>query len=263
MDSEIETLVDRIQGRISGREPWKDVLEDQPGLSDEDAYRIQFALIRRMAAAGDRAVGYKAAYTSAAVQAQRGNGGPIAGAFLQSGFLPEGEPVAIVPERRNAVEPEVAMLLGADLPRPQVTPLDVRRAAALLLPAIEVAVGAPGDLKRSRQMVIATNKTAGSVIVGGPGRAPDGIDLRLEGCVMTINGSPAGSATGAEVMGDPYNAAAFIANTVLANGGMLTAGMILMTGSIIAAVPIEAGDDVRAEFTRLGSIHIRFAKVSG
>lgn len=259
MNSEIETLVDRIHGRISGREAWRDVLEDRPGLSDEDAYRIQFALMRRLTAGGDRVVGYKAAYTSLAVQAQRGNGGPIAGAFLQSGYLPEEEPVAIVPERRNAVEPEVAILLGADLPGPQVTPLDVRRATALLLPAIEVAVGAPDDVKRSRQMVIATNKTAGSIIVGGPGCAPEGIDLRLEGCVLTINGKTAGSGAGAEVMGDPYNAAALIANTVLANGDVLRAGMILMTGSVTAAIPVGPGDDVRAEFTRLGSIHIRFA----
>lgn len=259
MSSEMDELVDRVSDRVSGRVPWKDVLEDRPDLSEADAYRIQFALMRRRMADGDPVVGYKAAYTSAAIQAQRGNGGPIAGAFLRSANLPEAEPVAIVPDSRNAVEPEVAILLGADLPGPHVTPLDVRRATAALLPAIEVAVGAPGHVDRSRHMVIATHKTAGSVIVGGPGRAPEGIDLRVEGCVLTINGKVRGSATAVEVMGDPYNAGAFIANTVLANGDMLRAGMILMTGSIIAAIPIVAGDDVRADFTRLGSIGIRFS----
>lgn len=258
MKNSLEHLVERIADRVAARSPWKDVLEDEPGLTDADAYRIQFELMRERASQGDAVVGYKAAYTSAAVQAQRGNGGPIVGAFLNSANLPESEPVAIVADSRNAVEPEVAILLGADLPGPHVTPLDVKRATAALLPAIEVAVGAPGNVDRSRQMVIATHKTAGSVIVGGPGLAPDGIDLRVEGAVMSINGKVRGSATAVEVMGDPYIAAAFIANTVLANGDRLRAGMILMTGSIIAAIPVAAGDDVRVDFTRLGSVGVRF-----
>ena len=258
MKNSLETLVDLIADRVAGRAPWKDILEDEPDLSEEDAYRLQFALMRRHAAAGDAVIGYKAAYTSLAVQAQRGNGGPIVGAILNSANLPESEPVAIVPDSRNAVEPEVAILLGADLPGPRVTPLDVRRATAALLPAIEVAVGAPGHVERSRHMVIATHKTAGSIIVGGPGRSPDGIDLRVEGAVMSINGKVRGSATAVEVMGDPYAAAAFIANTVLSNGEVLRAGMILMTGSIIAAIPIAAGDDVRVDYTRLGTVGVRF-----
>jgi 2-keto-4-pentenoate hydratase len=114
----------------------------------------------------------------------------------------------MVADCRNAVEPEIALLLGADLPGPDVTPLDVRRATAALLPAIEVAVGAPGHKERSRHMVIATQKTSGSIIVGGPATAPSGIDLRLEGSVLAINGTARGSATAVEVMGDPYIAAA-------------------------------------------------------
>lgn len=257
-ESEFESLVDMISDRVDGHAPWKDVMEDRPDLSEDDAYRLQFALMRRRTAAGDAVVGYKAAYTSVAVQAQRGNGGPVAGALLRSAVLDEDKPIAIVPDRRNAVEPEIAILLAADLPGPLVTPLDVRRATAVLLPAIEVAVGARGNVDRTRHMVIATNKTAGSVIVGGPGRSPDGIDLRVEGCVLEINGKVRGTATAAEVMGDPYVAAAFIANTLLAHGEVLRAGAILMTGSIVAATPIAAGDEVRARFTRLGDIAIRF-----
>jgi 2-keto-4-pentenoate hydratase len=107
-------------------------------------------------------------------------------------------------------------------------------------------------------MVIATHKTLGSIIVGGPLHSPRDIDLRLEGMVMQINGKVRGSATAVEVMGNPFNAAAFIANTVAANGECLRAGMVLMTGSIITAIPVSAGDDVRIQFTRLGSIVARF-----
>jgi 2-keto-4-pentenoate hydratase len=260
MPHALDALIDMIADRTAGRAPWTDILGDAPDLSIEEAYQVQYGLMRRRVAEGDRVVGYKAAYTSRAMQSQRGNGGPICGAILASAVLPEDQPIAMVPDSRNAVEPEVAILLGQDLPGPHVTALDVRRATSALLPAIEVAVGAPGQVERTRHMVIATHKTAGSVIIGGPGRTPDGIDLRTEGAVMAINGETRASATAIEVMGDPYNAAAFIANTVLANGEILRAGMILMTGSIIAAIPIDAGDDVKVDYTRLGSLSIRFAR---
>lgn len=254
----LERLVDAIADRVAGRAPWQDVMQDRPDLTEAEAYALQFGLMRRRIAEGDAVVGYKAAYTSLAMQAQRGNGGPIVGAILRSANLPENEPVEFVADSRNAIEAEVAILLGQDVSGPNVTPQDMLRATAALLPAIEVAVGAPGNVDRTRHMVIATHKTAGSIIVGGPGRSPDGIDLRTEGAVMTINGQVKASATAVEVMGDPYVSAAFIANTVIANGEILRAGMILMTGSITAAMPVKAGDDVRVDFTRLGSLNIRF-----
>jgi 2-keto-4-pentenoate hydratase len=259
MPADIDKLVDRIADRTAGRSAWVDILEDAPELSEQDAYRVQFGLMRRRVAEGDRIVGYKAAYTSLAIQAQRGNGGAIVGGILASALESETRPIAIVPDARNAVEPEVAVVLAQDLPGPHVSAIDVMRATRMLMPAIEVAVGAPGHAERSRQMVIATHKTAGSIIVGGPGRSPDGLDLRLEGAVMWIDGTVRGSATAVEVLGNPFESAAFIANTVLANGEVLKAGMILMTGSIFAAIPVEAGCDVRVDFTRLGSIGIRFA----
>ena len=255
-----QSLVDLIADRTAGRTPWVDILIDQPDLDDEGAYAVQFGLMRQRVAEGDRVVGYKAAYTSLSIQAQRGNGGAIVGGILASAMESETVPIPIVPDARNAVEPEVAILLGEDLPGPHVDALDVFRATRALLPAIEVAVGAPGHAERSRQMVIATHKTAGRIIIGGPGSRPDGLDLRLEGAVMTINGQVCGSATAVEVLGNPYNAAALIANTLLRNGERLRAGNILMTGSIFAAIPVGPGDLVRVDFTRLGAVDIRFAQ---
>ncbi|TVR11158.1 MAG: hypothetical protein EA385_01885 [Salinarimonadaceae bacterium] len=252
-DRLISLLADRVAGTIA----WKDILEDAPDLSIDDAYLLQSGLMRRLAAAGDPLVGYKASLTNLAMQKARGTGGPVAGGLLASCLRDDDSAIAFVPGARNAVEAEVAILLGADIDGPNVTALDVRRATAALLPAIEVAVGAPGNVDRSSQMAIATQKTTGAVILGGPGRSPDGIDLRVEGAVITVNGEYKATATAVEVMGDPYRAGAFIANQMLATGDKLRAGMILMTGSITLAVNVVAGDNVRVDFTRLGSVNIR------
>ena len=260
MNAGFDDLVALIDDRTRGLAPWADILQDRPDLDERGAYEVQFALMRRRVAGGDRLIGYKAAYTSLAIQAQRGNGGAIAGGILASGVESETAPIAIVPNARNAVEPEVAILLGSDLPGPVVGPLDVMRATHMLLPAIEVAVGAPGGIDRSRQMVIATHKTAGSIIVGGAGCGPAGVDLRLEGAVMRVNGEVRGSATAVEVLGDPYIAAAFIANKLIEHDVCLRAGMLLMTGSIFAAIPVVPRDEVRVDFTRIGSVGLRFER---
>lgn len=256
--SDVHRLTETIAARVAGRAPWIDVTEDDPSITDEDAYQIQAGLMERLCATGDAIAGYKAAYTSLAMQRERKTGGPIVGAFLRSAIVEDGAVLPLVHNSRNAVEPEVAILLGRDVEGTEVTPHDVMAATACLLPAIEVAVGAPGDVKRSRQMVIATHKTFGSVVLGSPGAIAAGIDLRLEGTVLTVNGEVRGSGTAVEVLGNPWRAAATIANIAARHGARLRAGMVLMTGSIIAALPVSAGDRVEVEFTRLGKVGLTF-----
>jgi 2-keto-4-pentenoate hydratase len=107
-------------------------------------------------------------------------------------------------------------------------------------------------------MGIAVHKSTGGIVIGSPMSAP-GIDLRVEGAVIRLNGEQRGSVTGVEVLGDPINVVAEIANILARYGARLEAGMIVMTGSIVQAVPVTAGDTVHVEFTRLGSVRARFA----
>ena len=78
--------------------------------------------------------------------------------------------------------------------------------------------------------------------------------------VLRVNGEVRGSATAVEVLGDPVNSVVFIANKMAELGLSLEAGMILMTGSIVRSVTVRPGDEVRAEFTRLGQVSVRFCE---
>jgi 2-keto-4-pentenoate hydratase len=108
-------------------------------------------------------------------------------------------------------------------------------------------------------MGIAIHKSNGGIVLGGPMTSPYGIDLRLEGMVISINGEVRGSATGVEVLGDPLSLVAIIANKIGQYGGTLKAGMVLMTGSIVTAMPVAPGDHLLVEFTRLGKLAVRFS----
>ena len=85
------------------------------------------------------------------------------------------------------------------------------------------------------------------------------VDLALEGLVYEHNGAVAATNAGAEVMGNPVNALAWIANHLGSRGLGLKAGDIVMTGSISILLRPKPGDTVRATFTRLGTVAARFA----
>ena len=73
-----------------------------------------------------------------------------------------------------------------------------------------------------------------------------------------INGKEAGSGTGADVLGHPHNALAWLANHLAAEGRGLHAGQIVLTGSLVKTVWLGAGDHVRMELKGLGDVEVTF-----
>jgi 2-keto-4-pentenoate hydratase len=251
-------LLDFLERQVAG-EPYVDLLEKAPGITEDDAYRLQLALAQRRVARGDRLVGYKAAYTSRLMTRAHGVPlGALIGSLMRSHLVDEGEPVKLRTEFETIVEPEIAVLMKRDLAGPGVGMTDALGAVEGVFPAIEIAERSMGGAKRSRPMAIAIHKSTGCIIIGGPMSDPRGMDLRLEGVTIALNGEIRGSATGVEVLGDPLNLVAIIANLLGRYGASLKAGMVLMTGSVTKAVTAAPGDRVDIEFTRLGRIGARF-----
>ncbi len=252
-----EKLVDWAERQIFGGAPSEDLLQRLPGASDADAYRLRGALVRRRCAAGEALAGYKVAGSNVLVRTDEHVEGPIVGCVMRSRLLPEAEPIVFTAPK-VAIEAEIGVLMKRDLQGPGVTLLDAQAAIEAYFPAFEIlALG--GGPRPSHQARILASNFRGAFVTGGPFTAPHGIDLRLEGMALSINGEPRGSATGVEVLGHPLHALPLIANTLADSGEKLEAGMIVMTGSILANMPVKAGDRVAADFSRLGRIAVRFA----
>ena len=71
------------------------------------------------------------------------------------------------------------------------------------------------------------------------------------------NGEIVGTHTAAEVMGNPLNALAWLANHLETRGLALKPGDVVISGSISKILRPKAGDTIRARFTRLGSVAIK------
>ncbi len=105
---------------------------------------------------------------------------------------------------------------------------------------------------------VADGVLANAVVLGGPPTPVSGLDLSVEGMVYEENGQRVATAAAAEVLGNPLNSLAWLANALGKLGGKLRAGDVVMTGSISKVFRPKAGDAVRASFTRLGSVSCRF-----
>ena len=259
-------LSDRLVELVLKDDTWAethvDVLSVQPEMTYTEAYELQFEHMRRRVADGDRIVGYKAAATSSGARSvlETDMPFPIIGTLLASNLACEGAQYRIKPGT-TFLEGEIAVLLGKDLSGPHVNELDASRAIDAVCPAIEIAPWSPSVLakQRSDQHAIATQKTAGLVVIGTARPFQLVSDLRFEGVTMTVDGRITGSGTGVEAMGDPLTVVATIARRLSPYGLGLEAGMVIMTGSITKPLELPAdARSARAMYTTLGNIGVRF-----
>lgn len=251
----IKTVVELLLDARSNHRPLAPLSDTFPDLTVEQAYAIQDALLIEVKRRGERPLGWKLGATSAASQAVMGGTGPAAG-FLFSGLYTSGAEVPVSGFVKLAVEVEVAFRMRTQLGGSGVTPDTAAAAVEGAIAAFEL-----GDFMYSgkpREVDFTANSRLAKAIVVGSRVTPlDGLDLALEGVVYEHNGHIVGTHTAAEVMGDPLNALAWLANHLHARGLALEPGDIVISGCISKILYPKAGDTIRARFTRLGSIDIK------
>ncbi len=225
------------------------------GLTVDDAYAIQLLQIQRRIADGASVIGYKVGLTSAAMQDQMGVYEPDFGHLLTPMLYPADAPIQTGRFRQPRAEPEIALVLADELRGPGLSVADVMSATAYALPAIEIIDSRITDWKIALVDTIADNASSGGLVLGqSPVPVAGGRDLSLAGCVFRRNGRIVGTGAGAAVLGSPWHAAVWLANTLTARGAQLAAGSIILTGSITASVPVTAGDATTVTIDGLGSV---------
>jgi 2-keto-4-pentenoate hydratase len=229
-----------------------------PGLSEEEAYAIQRALLDRCRGDGDRAAGWKVGLT-AAIGREPGSPGPIYGELLASMIVPAGGSIAAGELHAPEVEGEIAFVLDRPLRGPGATVGDVLAATRGVRAAIEVIAGRLEPGEHAVADFIADNALSARAVLGDALVPLDGLDLRLAGMVQSRGGAVVGTGAGARVLGDPAASVAWLANALAATGRQLDAGAVVLSGSLAPAVPARAGDVFTVEFDRLGTVSVAFA----
>lgn len=252
---DIDALTEALAAAERDRTPIPQLTERHPDLDSETAYEIQRRGHERRLAAGDTQLGYKLGLTSRAKQVAMGVSEPLWGRLTAGMLLDEEEPLDVAGLIHPRVEPEIAFLLGRDLPGEGATTASVLAATEGVFPALEVLDSRYEGFKFTLSDVVADNASAARVVVGGRLASPHAHDWQLEGMVLRQDGHVRDTAAGAAVSGHPAAAVAWLAQ----RAGKLPAGSIILSGGLTAPVSLEAGMGVTAEYANLGTVTLHCA----
>src|ERR1700704_3653943 len=243
------------------RSPLQPLVGDAAPQTEADGYRIQDALHDLLAADFGALVGYKIGWTRPGVPQYLDIPHPCGGGVFAKGVHKSGARLRAKDFVRVGVECEIAVRLGRDLV-PSEEPFTSEWAESIeaYLPAIEIVddryakwetMGAP--------TLIADDFFAAGCVLGKPVARTAAPDLLHVIGRARINGFEVERGSGADVLGHPHNALAWLANHLATEGRGLRAGQIVLTGSLVKTAWLNAGDKVVMEVEGLGRVEATFA----
>lgn len=237
-------------------------IRDQLSSGIAQAYEVQQLNTQRLISQGRRVTGRKIGLTSHSVQQQLGVDQPDFGALFDSMEVSDGETIAWSRVMQAKCEAEVALVLEHDLDREGIVLSDLLAVTAYALPAIEVVGSRIANWDINILDTVADNASAGLYVLGQRPVKLDGLDLRLAGMVMERHGEPVSFGVGAACLGHPFNAALWLARTLVEMGTPLRAGDVVLTGALGPMVEVAPGDVFEARIQGLGSVRACFDHVN-
>lgn len=239
------------------------IRDDMPDLTLADAYAIRAEVDALRMASGAIPVGRKIGLSARELQAIAGATEPFWAYIFTSGRKEHDEVLQFSRYTHLRVEPEIAITLRNDLAGPHVTLADVADAVGLLQPSFEIIdarTSAPGF--NVLDLVADSGANAG-FLLGAPlpveGVAPDALDHVAVAVVSQQDATLNRRGDASALQDGPLGCLLWLARHVLERGEPLRAGEIILTGTMAGAIPLRAGDTLRATFTGLGPKPLKLA----
>jgi 2-keto-4-pentenoate hydratase len=223
----------------------------------DEAYRIRLAFEEIETAGGRGAVaGFKIGLTTPIMQRLCGVEEPCYGAIFASEVHHGRAELTVGNYCRLGIETEIAVRLGEDLSHGH----DRDRVAGAVescMAAIELLEDLRHDYKRlSAAAMVAGNVWNAGIVVAPPVAEWRRLDLAQLTARLTVNGIEIGHGKGGDVMGNPLNALAWLAEKRAASGAPLKRGTIVMTGSMVPIQFPARGDIAAVTVDGLGTAEL-------
>ena len=258
-DDLIQRVAARLREAQTSATPVAPIRDELAAGGVDAAYAVQEANTRHALASGRRIVGRKIGLTSKAVQQQLGVDSPDFGMLFADMAVPDGGEVPRGKVLQAKAEAEMAFVMQRDLDDPELTLFDVAAAVECVHPAIEIVGSRIRDWNIKLLDTIADNASSGMFVLGEARRTLAGLDLAACTMTMTRRGEAVSSGSGAACLGNPLNAALWLAHRMVKVGRPLRAGDVVMSGALGPMVAVEPGDALEARIEGLGSVRVAFA----
>ena len=235
-----------------------------PGMTMDDAYAVQAALVARKMQAGRKRIGWKIGLTSRAMQDALKIDTPDSGVLLDDMVFEDGATVPAGRFIQPRVEAEIAFVMKAPLAGAE-TREEVIAATESVAPSLEILdtriLRADPATGRARIITdtISDNAANAGIVLGAQRHAIDAFDLRWVGAVVTRDGVVEETGLGAGVLNDPVTSVLWLARRMAQYGQRIEAGDVVLSGSFIRPVECPPGARIEADFGRFGAVSVGFA----
>ena len=255
---QIDAFAQTIADARRTRKPM-DVAGAIVGMTEADAYKVQFAVHDKICAGGaDRIAGWKVALTLPHQYEPLKLSGPVFACIYQSGIrqsgavFEEGYPI------KPGIEPELVARISKDAPAGATYTADnIRAHVASLSCGMELVDNSYVDAgKMTGPGRIADNVLQAACVIGAEVKDWQKLDFpNLEGRSL-LDGKELAQGPGCAVMGSALISLAWLANTLVKHGKMLKAGDVILTGSVHPPAFLPGKGLARTEFEGLGGTEI-------
>ncbi len=234
--------------------------EYEKTLSENEAYRINLALLDRHAARGEKQAGWKVGLTAVAIRKQFGFAEPVFACLFERGRWRSGGTWPLAGIHAPGFENELCLFLGERLAGPGVTPQRAARAIRSVAPAMEIIETRGNPTREGCLPMIADNGQQYSFVTGAEVPFdPAAHDLGKTQLDLYIDGVHQERAFGTAVMeSSPLASIAWLANKLADFGRALEPGQAVMTGSFTKQYKLDRPMRVEARYTPFGSAMANF-----
>jgi 2-keto-4-pentenoate hydratase len=220
------------------------------------AYDVQDRITAARLARGERVVGWKLGYTSAAMREQMGVAFPNFGPLTDAMVLADG--AALPPGTLHPrVEPEIALVFGETVP-PDADVDAVMAARTRAVACLEVVDSVWEGYRFHLEDNTADGSSAAFVVLGA--ELPMN-NLPAVAVDLSVDGDLVETGTGAAASGHPAAGVAWLAARLAERGRAVEAGHVVITGGLTKAHPLVAGGTITARFRALGThVNVRISR---
>ena len=232
-----------------------------PG-DEAEAYAIQDRLRLHLAGRGLGGVaGFKIGCTTQVMQTYLGIDHPCEGGMSSERIYASGWHFPAAAFVRPGVECEIAVEIAHDL-TPGDAPFDRKRlqnSIAAVFAAVEIVDDRYDNWRDMDLPTLVADDFFHAALVLGP-RIGDwrGIDLPAVRGILRVDGIEVGRGVGADILGHPLDALAWLANHRAARGLGLRAGDLVSLGSVTQTCWLEPGQSAEIEIEELGAVSLRY-----
>lgn len=213
------------------------VLED---LRVERGVRAQLAAREKLISAGARPIGWKIGFGAPAAMVKLGIAAPLTGFMMDRNLVEPGATVSLAGWSKPLAETEIAVHMGRDLGG-GASRSEVVNSVAALGPAIELAdLDAPPV---DPEAILSGNIYHRHVVLGPKDAARAGAVLEGWSGRVSRNGTEIAHVTDLEAnTGALLDLVAHVADVLSAAGERLRAGDVIICGSVVPPIELNAGD---------------------